>query len=96
MSFSQQTKDTINGWGSLFRFVTPVLLTIVIFILTGLKEEIKDVRVMASNLATETTIYNTNHLSHHRVMEIRFCERLSVIETELKRVLSAEYMRMKK
>jgi hypothetical protein len=86
MSFSQQTRETINGWGSVFQFVTPVLLTIVLFILNGLKDEIKDVRNMAKELAKETAIYHTNHLSHHTKMEISFCERLVALETELKRL----------
>lgn len=85
MSFSQHTKDTINGWGAVFRFITPVLLTIVIFILTGLKDEIKDVKIDTKVLAKETQVYFTNHLSHHAKMEKELCERLVVIETRLKR-----------
>jgi hypothetical protein len=86
MSFSQHTRETINGWGSVFRFITPVLVTISIFVLAGLKDEIKDVRNMAKELAKETAIYHTNHLSHHTKMEIAFCERLAIIETEIKRL----------
>jgi hypothetical protein len=86
MSFSQHTRDTINGWGSVFRFVTPVMITIVLFILAGLKDEIKEVRNLAKELAKETMIYNTNHLSHHTKMEISFSERLAIIETEIKRL----------
>ncbi len=31
--FSQSLKDKINGWGSVLRFITPVLVTISIFII---------------------------------------------------------------
>jgi hypothetical protein len=86
MSFSQHTRETINGWGSVFRFITPVLVTISIFVLAGLKDEIKDVRTATKELAKETQLYFTNHLSHHTKMEISFCERLVALETELKRL----------
>ena len=85
MSFSQHTKDTIYGWGSVFRFVTPVMLTIVIFILNGLVADIKDVRTQAKEISKETQLYFTNHLSHHAKIEKDICERLAVIETKLKR-----------
>jgi hypothetical protein len=83
---STQINDKLNGFGIWLRFFTPILLTIVLFILNGLKDEIKDVRNMAKELAKETAIYHTNHLSHHTKMEISFSERLAVIETELKRL----------
>ena len=85
MSFSQQTKDTINGWGSVFRFITPIMLTIIIFILNGLNDQIKDVRDNTKVLAKETQSYFTNHLSHHAKIEKDICERLAVIETKLTR-----------
>jgi hypothetical protein len=31
--FSQTIKDRINGWGSILRFITPILVTISIFII---------------------------------------------------------------
>jgi hypothetical protein len=83
---STQINDKLNGFGIWLRFITPILLTILLFILNGLKDEIKDVRNMAKELAKETAIYHTNHLSHHTKMEISFCERLVALETELKRL----------
>ena len=85
MSFSQHTKDTINGWGSVFRFITPVLVTIALFYLAGLQSQIKDMKCEVKELTKETQLYHTNHLSHHTKMEISFSERLTALETELKR-----------
>lgn len=82
--FKQSTKDTINGWGSAFRFITPILLALVLFILTGMKDEIKDIRQTAKELSLTTTIYNTNHLQHHASLETMIGERLAIIETILK------------
>jgi hypothetical protein len=83
---STQINDKLNGFGIWLRFVTPILLTIVLFILAGLKDELKDVRNMSKELAKETQLYYTNHLSHHTKMEISFSERLVALETELKRL----------
>jgi len=82
--FKQSTKDTINGWGSAFRFITPILLALVIFILTGMRDEIKDIRQTAKDLIVTTSSYNNNHLEHHRIFEIAICERLATIEAILK------------
>ena len=85
MSFSQHTKDTINGWGILLRFVTPVMLTILVVLINMLIADVKEVRIDTKVLAKETQVYFTNHLSHHAKMEKELCERLVVIETRLKR-----------
>ena len=66
-------KDKINGVGSLFRFITPVLITIVIFILGQILSDTKELKNLFGN-----------HLEHHRVIEIKIGERLSSIETLLK------------
>ena len=70
--FKQTTKDTINGWGQVLRFITPILVTITIYILTGMKTDIKALEV-----------YFTNHLSDHKSIELIIERRLTSIETKL-------------
>jgi hypothetical protein len=81
--FSQKTKERINGWGSVLRFLTPILVTVGLWIMSDMKNEIRDIRIAARLLATETYTYNTNHLTHHFNFEKNVCERLSSIETIL-------------
>mgnify|MGYP001482830184 CR=1 FL=1 len=82
--FRQTTKDAINGWGTVFRFITPILITISLWILGDMRNQLRDVQNEAKNLVTTTVVYNTNHLEHHRVFEINICERMSSIESILK------------
>lgn len=65
--------NKINGYGSLFRFITPVLITIALFILSQILTDMKEMKSLF-----------TNHLEHHRVIEVSLGERLSSIETILK------------
>ena len=92
--FKQSTKDVINGWGSVFRFVTPILITITLFTLNALREDIKTtkqtLRIDITQARTERKENDykidklfTNHLEHHRLLEIALCERLGRIETIL-------------
>jgi hypothetical protein len=46
--------------------------------------KIKEIKQAATTLITTTSIYNTNHLEHHRTIEINLCERLTAIETILR------------
>ena len=86
--FSQKTKDRINGWGAVFRFVTPILITVGLWIMSDMKTEIRDIRIAARLLATETFAYNEKHLLHHTIFEKDVCERLSCIETILDKFIS--------
>ena len=72
--FKQSTKDSINGWGQVFRFITPVLITLVLFILTGIKQDVGELKS-----------HFTNHLSDHKQIELKLENRLSCIETILKK-----------
>jgi hypothetical protein len=81
--FSQKTKDRINGWGSVLRFFTPILVTVGLWIMSDMKNEIRDIRIAARVLATETFTYNEKHLLRHSEFEKDVCERLSCIETVL-------------
>jgi hypothetical protein len=82
---SQKTKDSINGWGPILRFITPILLALVMFILNGLKDEIKDIRETVKDLTVSSLVYNTNHLTHHASIERKICERLATIESLIKK-----------
>ena len=79
--FSQRTKDRINGWGSVLRFVTPILLTIVLYILSGIKGEIRDNKIYSENRFDKIDLQFSNHLEHHRKFEIVLAERLTSMET---------------
>ena len=82
--FKQTTKDSINGWGSVLRFITPILITVGLWIMSDLKNEIREIRTTAKEVAIETSKYNTNHLTHHSSFEKDMCERIASIETILK------------
>lgn len=86
--FSQRTKDKINGWGSVLRFITPILVTIMLFILSGIKSDIKDIKIDTCQRFEKVdlqfekvNLQFTNHLEHHRKFEIVLAERLTSIET---------------
>jgi hypothetical protein len=85
MTFKQSTCDTINGWGTVFRFITPILITVGLWIMADTKNEIREIRQTAKEVAIITTTYNTQHLAHHSTFEVGVCERLSSIETILKK-----------
>lgn len=72
--FRQATKDTINGWGQIFRFITPILITITLFILNDIKQELLNL-----------TTHFTNHLSDHKNIELMIEKRLTHIETILRK-----------
>jgi hypothetical protein len=84
MSFSQNTKDTINGWGSVLRFITPILITIAIFILTGIKDEIKFVKDETIKRFDKIDLQFSNHLGHHLSLETLLAERMASIEARIR------------
>ncbi len=84
--FSQRTKDKINGWGSVFRFITPILLTIALFIISGIKTEIKDVKTDTCKRLDSIVLQFTNHLEHHRVLEVGLAEKFAMLQVQLEKV----------
>ena len=82
--FKESTKDKINGWGTMFRFITPILITIALWILGDMRNQLKDVQLAAKETMVTTIIYNTNHLEHHRIFEVNMCERIASIEAILR------------
>ncbi len=86
--------DKVNGYGVYFRFILPVMVTILGWSLNGnintLKESIKDIKKNQIEVKeelisyqSETRAYNSNHLEHHRINEIAIATKLSHIETIL-------------
>lgn len=75
--------DRVNGYGVLFRFVTPILITMLgaltLMLISDIKSELghikSDARIAAVGMV--------NHLEHHRVLEVNLADRLSSIETML-------------
>ena len=77
-------RDKINGYGAILRFITPVLITIMLFILGSLKGDIKDVRTDMRDVRSELKVVNVNfgnHLEHHKTLEVNLGERLKCLET---------------
>lgn len=70
---NKMNADKINGYGVIFRFITPILVTIALFLLTLVINDVKDIKCSF-----------TNHLEHHRQLEVKLENRLSSIETFLK------------
>ena len=65
--------DKVNNHvGPLFRFITPVLVSIVVFMLGVIVVELRELKQQF-----------TNHLSEHKVIELMLESRLMRIETIL-------------
>ena len=77
-------KDKINGYGAILRFITPILITVMLFILGALREDIKQIRIDTKLGFEKSETYFSNHLSYHRVFDKEICERLSKIEAKIK------------
>ena len=65
--------EKINGYGAILRFITPVLITVMLFVLGMMREDIKELKV-----------YFANHLSRYNQNCLEVESRLKGIETELK------------
>ena len=66
-------RERLEFYGSWFRFLTPILITISLFILGMLRADILDLKMGFAN-----------HLEHHRKHEIMLEGRLATIETLMK------------
>ena len=58
MTFHPNTVAKINGWGQVLRFVTPMLVSVGLWIMADMKTEIRDIRIAASQVASDTVIFN--------------------------------------
>ena len=94
---SNEIANKVNGYGVYFRFILPIAITLLGWSLNAnintVKEDILEIHQAQIQVAKDllsyqqkTDTYNTNHLEHHRLMEITISERLACIETELKRL----------
>jgi hypothetical protein len=81
----QSTTETINVWGSLFSFTTTVLLSIVLFILTGIKGEVKDIKEDTCKRFEKVDLQFSNHLEHHRQFEVTLAEKLTSLDATVRR-----------
>ena len=66
--------EKINGYGAILRFITPVLITIALFILGMIRQDLHELKS-----------HFTNHLLDHKTIEIQLEKRLSCIETLLRK-----------
>jgi hypothetical protein len=64
--------EKINGYGALLRFITPILVSIVLYFLVQVHCDIK-----------ELGTHFTNHLSDHKNIETKLENRLTTVETIL-------------
>lgn len=71
---NEKISERINGYGSLFRFITPILIVIVGYLMNM---GICDLKSTISKLDT----HFTNHLEHHQDLEVGYERRLSILET---------------
>jgi hypothetical protein len=89
--------DKVNGYGVLFRFVLPILVSLLGWSLNmninNIRNDITNMQHNQEQVSRELVIYqakmedyNNNHLEHHRQSEVNMAERLACIETELKRL----------
>ncbi len=72
--------NKVNGYGVILRFITPALITILLYMASMIKTDI-----------TELKIYFTNHLSNHRTIELMLEQRLTRLETMMERNNGGRY-----
>ena len=66
-------KDKIDGYGAIFRFITPILITVALFILGIIRQDLGELKA-----------HFNNHLNEHKIIEIMLESRLTRIETLIK------------
>lgn len=88
----KEWSDRVNGYGVLFRFITPLLAllmtvigTLVLNDLSDIKSEQVKVREELQCSQKDIKTYNENHLWHHAQFELAIEKRLSRIETILEK-----------
>jgi len=68
-------REKINGYGAILRFITPILITIVLFILQMMRQDLIELKSQFSN-----------HLSEHKNIEILLEKRLTSLEILINRI----------
>ena len=85
----------INGYGAILRFITPILITIVLFIIgmlrndmilikTEAKSNFDRLEAVAQVNFDKIDVQLNNHLSHHQTFDKEVIERLTRVEERLK------------
>ncbi len=72
-------KEKVNNFGILFRFITPILITIMLYMLTMMQTNIS---TLQSDIK-EIKEHFVNHLKEHKQVEVLMEKRLTRIETLL-------------
>ncbi len=86
--------NKINGYGSILRFITPILITIMLFIVGMLRNDMLLVKTeakanfdrleaVAQINFDKIDIRLSNHLSHHQIFDKEMIERLTRVETKI-------------
>jgi len=72
-----KTINSLNGYGTAFRFITPILITIIgfltVYMIHGIDSKID-----------KMDLHFTNHLQHHQDLEVGYERRLTSIEVKIK------------
>jgi len=69
----QEFWDRINGVGITFRFITPILIAVIGWLLVTMAQRI----ILKID---DLDLHFTNHLMHHQDLEVGYEKRLSIIE----------------
>lgn len=80
--------NKVNGYGVLFRFITPILTFLMTIIGTLALTALNDIKHDMDKACLdrkEIKVYFDNHLKHHTSFEVSIEKRLSKIETILER-----------
>jgi hypothetical protein len=71
-----ERKPFPHEFGEIFRFITPILVTIAIFVINGVDKKVD-----------KLDSHFTNHLQHHQELEVGYEKRLSCIESKQRMVV---------
>jgi len=83
--FKQNTKDAINGWGAVLRFITPLMVSIGLWIMSDMKDEMREIRQTAKEIIQVSIAYNTEHLKNQVMFEKEICQRVASLETYMRK-----------
>ena len=77
-------RDKINGYGAIMRFITPILITILLFILGAMREDMKQLKAETKYGFEKSETYFNNHLTYHQQFDKEIFGRLSKLEAKIK------------
>jgi len=62
--------EKINGYASVLRFITPILVSIVLYFLIQVHQDIKEMKICFAQ-----------HLAEHKILEVKQENRITTLET---------------